>query len=114
MRRGDVVAAHRLEIEHVDRLLGRLDQLVGAHWRPHQGIRQLYSRCRSIAGPSAGGHKQGACGEELEKLAAARSFLCKRRHAGPPSTCAPCVLAAGMGARAVSSYTVLTTRPSAR
>src|SRR3984893_1889100 len=114
MRRRDVSAAHRLEIEHVDRLPGRLDQLVGAHWRPYQGIRQLRSQGRSIAGPSAAGHKQGACGEELEKLAAARSFLCKRRHAGPPSSCAPCVLAAGMGARAVASYTVRTTGQSER
>src|SRR4029077_19452069 len=75
---------------------------------------QLRYRCRSIAGPSAGHRKQRACGEELEKFAAACSFLCKRRHAGPPSTCAPCVLAAGMGARAVASYTVRTTRQSER
>jgi len=52
MRGRNVLAADRLEIEDVDRLLGRLDELVGAHGRPHQRIGKLGAGHESFAGKS--------------------------------------------------------------
>jgi hypothetical protein len=58
MRGRNVLAADRFEIEDVDRLLGRLDELVGAHGRPHQRIGKLAAGRKPFAGkgvkPSGG------------------------------------------------------------
>ena len=48
MRRRNVGAADRLEIENVDRLLRALDQVLGLERRPHDGIGQLRARRRTL------------------------------------------------------------------
>src|SRR5258708_29789421 len=50
MRGRNILAAHRLEIEHVDRLLGRFDEFVGAHGRPHQRIGKFASWRKTFPG----------------------------------------------------------------
>ena len=85
MRRRNVGAADRLEIEDVDRLLGRLDQFGGAHRRPHQRIGQLGPGYRAFAGEGfepAGG-EQRTSGQELQELATVGGLIGKRRHRGP-------------------------------
>src|SRR5262249_50556712 len=81
-----VVAAHRLEVEDVDRLLRRLYQLVRFHRPPHQGIGQLVARQEHLAGESlkATGGEQRTAGEKLQEPAAIGSVISKRRHASPP------------------------------
>jgi hypothetical protein len=85
MRGRDVLAADRLEIEDVDRLLGRLDGLVRAHRRPHQRIGELGPRREAFAGEGfepAGG-EQRTSGQELQELAPAGGAVGKRRHGEP-------------------------------
>ena len=60
MRRRDVLAADRLEIEDVDRLLGRVDEIFGAHRPPHQRVRKLRSR----RGPFAGERRERTAGQQ--------------------------------------------------
>src|SRR5215475_5602233 len=74
MRRGNVLATHRLEIEHVDGVFRALDQLLQILWRPCHGIGK--SR-RRFAGErrKAGARQQRAAGDELEELTAACSLI---------------------------------------
>src|SRR5262245_11454664 len=121
MRRRDVLAADRLEVEDVDRLLGRLDELVRAHRRPHQWIGELAPRRQAFAGkgfePASG--EQRTSGEELQELAPAGGAVGKRRH-GEPSlksdkrqAGAP-ALSAGMRAALGPSYTADASKQSGR
>src|SRR5215831_17519778 len=52
MRGWNVLAADQFEIEDVDRVLGRLDEIVRAHGRPHQRIGKLGAGHESFAGKS--------------------------------------------------------------
>src|SRR5262249_43829936 len=85
MRGRNVLAADRLEIEDVDRLLGRFDELFGAHGRPHQGIGELAPGRKPFAGegvePSGG--EQRTSGQELQEFAPAGGVSSERRHGEP-------------------------------
>ena len=73
MRRRHVRAHDRLEIEHVDRVLGRLDEVLGLERRPYDGVGKLGSGLGPLPGESfepAGG-QQRAPGQELQELATA-------------------------------------------
>src|SRR5205085_529163 len=85
MRRRNVLARHRLEIEHVDRVLGRGDQVFGAHRRPADWV---FRRERGESRPG----EQRTARHELQKAAAAFSFDIRARHCSSPvpqSTRAP-------------------------
>src|SRR4029078_3592731 len=108
MRGRNVGAADRLEIEDVDRFLGRLDELGGAHRRPHQRVGKLAPGHRPFAGKgfAAARREQRTSGQEWQELATVGSLIGERRHSepslksnGPAST-----LSAGMCAGAGSSY----------
>src|SRR5262245_29669834 len=110
MRGRNVIAADRLEIEDVDRLLGRLDEVVGAHGRPHQRIGKLGPGRKPFAGegfkPSGG--KQRTSGQELKELAPAGGVIGERRHGEPSLKSdgrAIPTLSAGMCAAPGPSYT---------
>jgi len=77
MRGRNVVAADRLEIEDVDRFLGRLDEVVGAHGRPHQRIGKLGAGHKPFAGKSVQCARtpQRTCGQELQELAPAGGVI---------------------------------------
>jgi hypothetical protein len=85
MRRRDVVAADRLEVEHVDRFLGRLDQRVRPHGRPHQRIGKLAPWREAFAGEGleSASREQRTSGQELQELAPAGGAIGKRRHGVP-------------------------------
>jgi hypothetical protein len=72
--RGRHAHAHdRLEIEHIDRVLRRLDEFFRTQRRPHDGVGKLVSGNGSLTGEGfkpAGG-EQRAAGQELQELAAA-------------------------------------------
>ena len=77
MRGRNVAAADRLEIKDVDRFLGRLDELGGAHRRPHQRVGKLGPGRRPFAGEGfepAGG-EQRTSGQELQELATAGGLI---------------------------------------
>src|SRR5262249_61279710 len=108
MRGRNVLAADRLEIEDVDRLLGRFDKVVRAHGRPHQRIGKLAAGRKPFAGEGvkSSGGKQRTPGQELQKLAPAGGVSGERRHGepslkshGPRPT-----LSAGVGAAPGPSY----------
>src|SRR3954467_1010511 len=109
MRGRNVGAADRLEIEDVDRFFRCLDELGGAHRRPHQRVGKLAPGNRPFAGESfePAGREQRASGQELQELATIGSLIGERRHGepslksnGPAST-----LSAGMSAAPGPSYT---------
>src|SRR5262249_47728763 len=108
MRGRNVLPTHRLEVEDVDRLLGRLDELLRAHRRPRQRIGKLAPRHERFAGESPTRGEQRTPGEELQEFAPAGGVFGKRRH-GEPSfeRGAPVrpTLSAGMDAVAGPSYT---------
>src|SRR5262249_58883077 len=85
MRGRHVLAADRLEIEDVDRLLGRLDEVVRAHGRPHQRIGKPAAGRKPFAGkgvePSSG--EQRTSGQELQEFAPAGGVISERRHGEP-------------------------------
>src|SRR5262249_49823088 len=87
MHGGNVLAADRLEIEDVDRLLGRLDEVVRAHGRPHQRIVKLAAGRRPFAGErvQCARGPQRTPGQELQELAPASGLIGERRHGEPPS-----------------------------
>ena len=80
MRGRNVLSAHRLEIEHVDRLLWRFDELVGTHGRPRQRVGKFGPRRESFAGKCSVGAEQRTRSQELKKLAPAGGVIGKRRH----------------------------------
>src|SRR5262249_55346795 len=110
MRGRNVVAADRLEIEDVDRLLRRLDELIRTHGRPHQRIGKLAAGRKPFAGegfkPSGG--EQRTSGQKLQELAPAGGLIGERRH-GEPSLkkrrARDPTLSAGIGAPPGPSYT---------
>src|SRR5262249_20228161 len=85
MRGRDVLAADRLEIEDVDRLLGRFDKVVRAHGRPHQRIGKLAAGRKPFAGKGvkSSGGEQRTSGQELQELAPAGGVIGERRHGEP-------------------------------
>src|SRR5262249_4210027 len=85
MRGRHVLAADRLEIEDVDRLLGRLDEGVGAHGRPHQRIGKLAAGRKPFAGKGVQCARtpQRTCGQELQALAPAGGVIGKYRRGEP-------------------------------
>ncbi len=117
MRGRHVLAADRLEIEHVDRVLGRLDELVRAHRRPHQRIGQLAPGDQSFAGEGeepAGGQAAG-CPPEIagtcggwQLVRQTTAWRTLPQHAPPPA------LSAGMSAAVGASYTALQVGRAAR
>ena len=82
MCRRHVLAAYRLEVEDVDRILGRCDQLVGAHRRPGERVRELGPGAHALAGKGARrrARQQRAAREKLQELATARRRPCRRSH----------------------------------
>src|SRR5262245_17700854 len=110
MRGRNVLAADRLEIEDVDRLLGRLDEVVRAHGRPHQRIGKPAAGRKPFAGkgvePSSG--EQRTSGQELQEFAPAGGVISERRHGEPSLKStgrAIPTLSAGVGAAPGPSYT---------
>src|SRR5262249_43085108 len=108
MRGRNVLPTHRLEVEDVDRLLWRLDELLRAHRRPRQRIGKLAPRHERFAGESPTRGEQPTPGEDLQECGPARRVFGKRRHGeagferGAPVR--P-TLSAGMDAVAGPSYT---------
>ena len=85
MRRRHVLAAHRLKVEHVDRLIGALDRILGIERGPVAGIRKPSHGCRDLArdrSPSAG-RQQRAAGQELQEAASAGSLMRSRHNSLP-------------------------------
>ena len=73
MRRGHGLARHRLEIEHVDRLGRRFDEVLGSQRRPEDRIGKPRRRRRAVGGEraEAGIGQQRTAGQELQEPAAA-------------------------------------------
>ena len=73
MRGRDSRTHDRLEIEHVDRVLRRLDEILRAQRRPDDGVGKLGPRNRPLAGEgfNPAGGEQRAAGQELQELATA-------------------------------------------
>src|SRR5207237_4614541 len=77
MRRRNVRAADRLEIEHVDRVLGTLDEVFRPERRPHDGVGKFYARGRAFTreGRKTPISEQRAGCQELQKPATARGLI---------------------------------------
>src|SRR5262249_2305226 len=84
MRGWNVLPAHRLEVEHVDRLLRRFDELVGTHGRPRQRVGKFGPRREPFAGESVARAEQRTRGQELKKLAPAGGGIGTPWQGNPP------------------------------
>jgi hypothetical protein len=79
MRGRGVLAAHRFEVEHIDRVLWTIDQCAAARRRPYHRIGQFGRRFHAV-GPQSAGCQQWASSEVLQKTAAAGGANDRRRH----------------------------------
>ena len=76
-----VLAHHRLEVEHVDGILRRLDQVRGIERRPRQRVGQLRLRQQRLGeGELVGVGERGAGGDELQKPAPVGGLIEFVRH----------------------------------